>query len=64
MCVWSGQVCMCAISHMAQGPVCTLLSALGGELVATAIGNPKQIAKRVDVTIQKQAHLPQCHLST
>lgn len=50
--------CVCGedtyvISHTAQGPVCTLVSVLGGELVAAARGNPKRIAKRVDAPIQE-----------
>lgn len=44
---------MCAISHVAQDPVCTLVSALGGEVMAAARGNPKQIAKRVDDPIRE-----------
>lgn len=44
-CVCGEDRYVCAISHMACSPVCSLAPALGGELVAAARGNPKQIAK-------------------
>lgn len=51
-CVYSEDRRVCVVNHMAQGPVCTLVSALG-ELVAAARRNPKEILKRVDIPIQE-----------